>query len=98
MQLITYRWHGGTQRLGVVSKDLLVDIERLGAARGTAMPQDMLGLIDNGATVLPFLKDVLTEYGGKYPVGSALPLEDVTVLAPIPKPRKNIFGIGLNYR
>jgi 2-keto-4-pentenoate hydratase/2-oxohepta-3-ene-1,7-dioic acid hydratase in catechol pathway len=31
------------------------------------------------------------------PIGSALPLANVTLLAPIPRPRKNIFGIGLNY-
>jgi 2-keto-4-pentenoate hydratase/2-oxohepta-3-ene-1,7-dioic acid hydratase in catechol pathway len=30
-------------------------------------------------------------------VGAALPLANVRLLAPIPRPRKNIFGIGLNY-
>src|SRR3546814_2171701 len=28
---------------------------------------------------------------------TARPLANVTLLAPIPRPRKNIFGIGLNY-
>ena len=32
-----------------------------------------------------------------WPVGAALPLANVKLLAPIPRPRKNIFGIGLNY-
>src|SRR3546814_4089461 len=26
-----------------------------------------------------------------------MPLANVTLLAPIPRPRKNLFGIGLNY-
>ena len=30
-------------------------------------------------------------------MGAALPQENVKLLAPIPRPRKNIFGIGLNY-
>src|SRR3546814_371160 len=30
-------------------------------------------------------------------VGTSLPAGNVTLLAPIPRPRKNIFGIGLNY-
>ena len=30
-------------------------------------------------------------------MGAALPLPNVKLLAPIPRPRKNIFGIGLNY-
>ena len=30
-------------------------------------------------------------------MGAALPLANVRLLAPIPRPRKNIFGIGLNY-
>ena len=37
------------------------------------------------------------EADGRWPIGSALPIENVTLLAPIPRPRKNIFGIGLNY-
>ena len=32
-----------------------------------------------------------------FPVGTAVPLANVKVLAPIPRPKKNIFGIGLNY-
>src|SRR3546814_665797 len=30
-------------------------------------------------------------------VGTSLPQANVALLAPIPRPRKNIFGIGLNY-
>src|SRR5690606_18855046 len=40
---------------------------------------------------------LLKSYEGKWPVGTSIPLENVRLLAPIPRPRKNIFGIGLNY-
>jgi 2-keto-4-pentenoate hydratase/2-oxohepta-3-ene-1,7-dioic acid hydratase in catechol pathway len=32
-----------------------------------------------------------------WPVEAVLPLSNIRLLAPIPVPRKNIFGIGLNY-
>jgi 2-keto-4-pentenoate hydratase/2-oxohepta-3-ene-1,7-dioic acid hydratase in catechol pathway len=34
---------------------------------------------------------------GRYKPGAATALANVRLLAPIPRPRKNIFGIGLNY-
>lgn len=84
-------------QLGVLVEDLVVDVAALGAAHGLALPGDMLSLIDNQATALPILKR-LVEAGGDWPLGAARPLADVKLLAPIPRPRKNIFGIGLNYR
>jgi 2-keto-4-pentenoate hydratase/2-oxohepta-3-ene-1,7-dioic acid hydratase in catechol pathway len=58
----------------------------------------MLALIDNSVTLLPALKQCLDSANGHLPVSSAFPVEDVRLQAPIPRPRKNIFGIGLNYR
>ncbi len=84
-------------QLGVLVEDLVVDVAALGAAHGLALPGDMLTLIDNQVTALPILKR-LVEAGGDWPLGAARPLADVKLLAPIPRPRKNIFGIGLNYR
>ncbi|MGE4340199.1 MAG: fumarylacetoacetate hydrolase family protein, partial [Pigmentiphaga sp.] len=40
---------------------------------------------------------LLEEYRGNFPLGIAVPLANVKLLAPIPRPRKSIFGIGLNY-
>jgi 2-keto-4-pentenoate hydratase/2-oxohepta-3-ene-1,7-dioic acid hydratase in catechol pathway len=88
----------GGARLGALADGLVVDVERLGASRGLAWPSDMLGLIDDGVTLVPALRDGLNGANGRLPAGAAVPVEDVKVLAPIPRPRKNIFGIGLNYR
>jgi 2-keto-4-pentenoate hydratase/2-oxohepta-3-ene-1,7-dioic acid hydratase in catechol pathway len=98
MRLLTYTSGTGGARLGILVDGLVVDVERLGASRGLAWPSDMLSLIDNNVTLLPALKGALDEANGRLPVGCAVPVEDVRLQAPIPRPRKNIFGIGLNYR
>jgi 2-keto-4-pentenoate hydratase/2-oxohepta-3-ene-1,7-dioic acid hydratase in catechol pathway len=98
MRLVTYTAGSSAARLGAVSDGLVVDVERLGAAHDVALPNDMLSFIDNGVTILPAVKELLGICAGKLPVGSAVPLENVVLQAPIPRPRKNIFGIGLNYR
>jgi 2-keto-4-pentenoate hydratase/2-oxohepta-3-ene-1,7-dioic acid hydratase in catechol pathway len=98
MRLVTYRTLHEGDRAGVLTDGLVVDVERLGTAHGVGLPKDMLLLIDMGATALPILQDLVGGSSGKYAAGAALPVEDVRVVAPIPRPRKNIFGIGLNYR
>jgi 2-keto-4-pentenoate hydratase/2-oxohepta-3-ene-1,7-dioic acid hydratase in catechol pathway len=97
MRLATYRSHPtAAARVGVLVDDLVVDVAALGARAGEALPSDMLELIDNQATVLPVLRELIG--AGRWPVGGAQPVENVRLLAPIPRPRKNIFGVGLNYR
>jgi 2-keto-4-pentenoate hydratase/2-oxohepta-3-ene-1,7-dioic acid hydratase in catechol pathway len=98
MRLVTYTTGSSGARLGALVDGLVVDVERLGASRGQPWPSDMLTLIDNSVTLLPALKDCLDGTKGRLPIGSAVPVENVRVQAPIPRPRKNIFGIGLNYR
>jgi 2-keto-4-pentenoate hydratase/2-oxohepta-3-ene-1,7-dioic acid hydratase in catechol pathway len=98
MRLVTYISGLNAARLGVLADGLVVDVERFGSAHGLALPDDMLSFIDNGVTLLPVLKELLGGSAERLPAGSALPLENVSLQAPIPRPRKNIFGIGLNYR
>jgi 2-keto-4-pentenoate hydratase/2-oxohepta-3-ene-1,7-dioic acid hydratase in catechol pathway len=98
MKLVTYRVGCGECRLGVIANDLVVDVERMGDARNIALPSTMLSFIDERDTVLPITKHLLGEFNQGFPAGCALPLANVDLLAPIPRPRKNIFGIGLNYR
>ena len=98
MRLVTYTLGSSGARLGALVDGLVVDVERLGAARGLAWPSDMLTFIDNSVTLLPALREYVESGKGRLPSGSAVPVEDVRLQAPIPRPRKNIFGIGLNYR
>lgn len=98
MKLVTYRAHVAAEgRLGVVQDGLVIDVEGLGEAVGEIFASSMLELIDQGPDALAALKNALKETDGTRPPGIAVPLENVKLLAPIPRPRKNIFGIGLNY-
>lgn len=98
MKLVTYRASVEAEaRLGVVVDDLVVDVEGLGAACGEDLPDTMLGLIDAGRPGLQALAACVEECDGSFPAGIATDLANVRLLAPIPRPRKNIFGIGLNY-
>jgi 2-keto-4-pentenoate hydratase/2-oxohepta-3-ene-1,7-dioic acid hydratase in catechol pathway len=98
MRLVTYRANvEAAARLGAVVDDMVVDVERIGAAAGVALPASMLDLIDLGPPATMALKKTLSDKASQWPVGAVLPLANVKLLAPIPRPRKNIFGIGLNY-
>jgi 2-keto-4-pentenoate hydratase/2-oxohepta-3-ene-1,7-dioic acid hydratase in catechol pathway len=98
VRLITYRKGSSRARLGVVVGDLVVDVERLGNAHGINLPDDMLLLIDAAPTALPVLRELIDRSANRLAVGAATAIEDVRILAPIVRLRKNIFGIGLNYR
>lgn len=98
MKLVTYRAHAAAEgRLGVIQDGLVIDVEGLGEAVGAIFAGSMLELIDQGPDALAALKSALEETADKRPPGIAVPQENVRLLAPIPRPRKNIFGIGLNY-
>ena len=98
MRLITYRSSiEVAARLGVVEGHLVVDVQKIGLRAGAELPAAMLDLIDLGPPALDALRYALDEFRGRWPAGSALPFSNVKVLAPIPRPRKNIWGIGLNY-
>jgi 2-keto-4-pentenoate hydratase/2-oxohepta-3-ene-1,7-dioic acid hydratase in catechol pathway len=95
MKLVTYTLRQSAPKLGLLHDGLVVDVAGLGTARGVTLPDSMLELIDRAATDLPLLQDLIK--AERLPAGTAVPFENVKLLAPIPRPRKNIFGIGLNY-
>jgi 2-keto-4-pentenoate hydratase/2-oxohepta-3-ene-1,7-dioic acid hydratase in catechol pathway len=99
MKLVTYRAApDAAGRLGALVNDMVVDLERLGAAAGVALPGTMLDFIDLGPSAVPSATDLLERHRKSgWPVGTTLPAGNVRLLAPIPRLRKNIFGIGLNY-
>lgn len=97
MRLVTYRHNEDAARLGVLHDDLAVDVGRFAAAQGVALPADMLSFIDLGPAAVEALQAMLAAATARSLVGASMPAENVRLLAPIPRPRKNIFGIGLNY-
>lgn len=98
MRLITYRSHvNAASRLGAIAGDYVVDLAALAHYSGKFLPDNMLDFIDLGPSAIATGTEMLNTCEGNWPVGCAQPLVNVKVLAPIPRPRKNIFGIGLNY-
>lgn len=98
MKLVTYRTHVEAEaRLGVLQDSTVVDVAEFGAHVGLNFPQRMLDFIDRGPNAVAQLRDALAAARGAWGNALAVPVASVTLLAPIPRPRKNIFGIGLNY-
>ncbi|CAB3728124.1 fumarylacetoacetate hydrolase family protein [Paraburkholderia rhynchosiae] len=99
MQLVTYQDLAREEaaRVGVVLDEHVVDVALLGLQANAGLPSTMLGLIDAGPAALDLLRDLIATHRERWPVGTATWLSNVRLLAPIPRPRKNIFGIGLNY-
>ena len=77
------------KRIAGADSNVAIGLSRLGfnVAWLSRVGNDSLGRF----VVETLIKD------GDYPLGTALPVGNVKLLAPIPRPRKNIFGIGLNY-
>lgn len=98
MRLVTYRATIEAEaRIGVLADGLVVDVARLGARAGVPLPSRMLDFIRLGPVAVTELGHLVKEAKGRWPVDGALPLAGVILLAPIPRPEKNVFGIGLNY-
>lgn len=98
MRLVTYRRSvTAAARLGALVGDQVVDLHALGIAANVGLPSDMLDFIELGSDAVRIASALLTQFLDKLPLGVAQPLANVRLLAPIPLPRKNIFGIGLNY-
>ncbi len=98
MKLITAR-HGAAApaRLYVVHSGKAIDVGRLGDSVGAVFPATMLDLVDAGPDALAAVSLAIDEVEGIRGVGVATDVANLDLLAPIPRPRKNIFGIGLNY-
>jgi 2-keto-4-pentenoate hydratase/2-oxohepta-3-ene-1,7-dioic acid hydratase in catechol pathway len=98
MKLVTFRASVEAEaHLGVILSDHVADVAALGAAYDVALPSTMLGLIDAGRDALKALAACIEDADEGLPIGTAHALANVKLIAPIPRPRKNIFGIGLNY-
>ena len=98
MKLVTYRPSIEDEaRLGVIVDDLVIDAESLGDAMGEDIPDTMLQLIDAGRPGQQLLNALIEEVGDSPPIFTSVHSSTAIICAPIPRPRKNIWGIGLNY-
>ena len=97
MRFVTYRLRQSEARLGLQHKGLVIDVAAFGTAIGHSLPSTMLEFIDLGSLALEALRSAVDSASAIALVGCSVPEGNVVLLAPIPRPRKNIFGIGLNY-
>jgi 2-keto-4-pentenoate hydratase/2-oxohepta-3-ene-1,7-dioic acid hydratase in catechol pathway len=82
MRFVTFQ-QGSDARPGVVEDGRVIDL--------SAIAPDLLSIIEMGDDGLQRARDAVRD------ATSTLALEDVTVLAPIPRPRKNVMCVGMNY-
>jgi 2-keto-4-pentenoate hydratase/2-oxohepta-3-ene-1,7-dioic acid hydratase in catechol pathway len=82
MRFVTFQ-QGGAARPGALVDDRVVDL-------GSVAP-DLLSLIEMGPEGLQRAREATEQ------AGQGVPLADVSLLAPIPRPRQNIVCVGMNY-
>jgi len=72
-------------------------MEDFGEISNFPLPTTMLDLIDMGFEIIEEITELVQETPASELEEISYELNEVQLLAPIPKLRKNIFGIGLNY-
>lgn len=82
MRLATFA-HQGAQHVGVVLKDEIADV--------TSVAPSMIALVEGGAAALERVRGALDQ-------APRVKLDRVKLLAPFPRPAKNILCLGLNYK
>jgi 2-keto-4-pentenoate hydratase/2-oxohepta-3-ene-1,7-dioic acid hydratase in catechol pathway len=97
MKLLTYKTQVTEPRLGFIHNNQVIDMQDFGDVSNFPLPNDMLELIDMGFEIIPEITEMIAETPENFFEEIAYEMDEVTILAPIEKPRKNIIGIGLNY-
>ena len=97
MKLLTYKTSETAPRLGFLHNNQVIDMEDFGEISNFPLPNDMLELIDMGFEIIAEITEMISETPEDFFEEIAYEMDEIMFLAPIPKPRKNIIGIGLNY-
>ncbi len=97
MKLLTYKTADTEPRLGFIHNNQVIDMEDFGEISNFPLPNDMLDLIDLGFEIIQEITEMVNETPENFFEEISYKMNEVTILAPIEKPRKNIIGIGLNY-
>ena len=95
MRLLTYE-REGAPRLGLLLQERVVD---LADATIGALPESMQAFIEAGAPALERARELIDSLsaGADALARASMPAADVQLLAPIPRPPRNIVCVGLNY-
>jgi 2-keto-4-pentenoate hydratase/2-oxohepta-3-ene-1,7-dioic acid hydratase in catechol pathway len=85
----------GDSFIGVVKNDAVVNVSALAASVGKEIPATLLEAIEQGEEFTSTVHDLVNQVKA---ADFTYTLEEVQLLAPIPRPSKNVFCIGKNYR
>jgi 2-keto-4-pentenoate hydratase/2-oxohepta-3-ene-1,7-dioic acid hydratase in catechol pathway len=101
MRLLTFRASDGQSHLGVLRDEQVIGLS-VWLAQNTPYnrpePLDMLYLIKKGEGGLAMVRKALETVGEELSAaGALLPFDQRLLLAPIPRPLKNVVCIGRNY-
>lgn len=107
MRLASYRLRhdrDGEPRAGVIVGDVIVDLRRGAESLGFApLPSRAIELIQESPTARRRAQKLAERAADEQVAGSlreagiACPLEEVQLLAPLGRPLKNVFCVGMNY-
>lgn len=94
MKLVTFQSESNV-RTGLLLDGSVLDLDAAARVQpgDPVWGRDMVSLIRDADRSVPWLKELLTAP----PAGCLLDLAEVRLLAPIPRPEKNVFCVGLNY-
>ncbi len=99
MRVLTYE-QAGVMHLGLLLDDRVVDGGEATATTGEQpLPADVLAFIEEGAPSLDRAQRILAALSSdEEALGRcSQPLSEIRLLAPIPRPRRNVVCVGLNY-
>jgi 2-keto-4-pentenoate hydratase/2-oxohepta-3-ene-1,7-dioic acid hydratase in catechol pathway len=101
MRFVTFEIRGQTRHVGVLRADRVIDLSILLSQTPGRVPSsqiDMFQLIGLGPEGLQVVANALSISDADLTAREALAsLDQVQLLAPIPRPRKNVICIGRNY-
>ncbi|MEX2158443.1 MAG: fumarylacetoacetate hydrolase family protein [Dehalococcoidia bacterium] len=93
MRLLTYQ-RDGVARIGLLIDGRIVDAQDADAS----LPNDMQSFIEQGAPALERARRVIESMSDRPALeGASTALDGAHLLAPIPRPARNIVCVGLNY-
>lgn len=103
LRLVTYRVDN-LSRVGLIQKDMVFDLNRAYTAylgERKAFPNDMVSLLEKGEEAMKKIRELEEQLGARENIPRAktacFPVNEAKILAPIPRPRKNIVCLGVNY-
>ncbi len=98
MKLVTYS-HAGVAAFGLILRDgRILDLARAaGSVRAATLGSDLLGFIARGSQALELARTLADDAEAGRHAEATLGAAAVKLLAPIPRPAKNVFCVGRNY-